>query len=210
MNLRRVLIVDDHQMVAEGLVKLLGGRFEILGTISDGRQAVDAIARLHPDAVLLDLTMPNISGLDVLRSMAERGVEAKTIVLTMHADPQLAVEALRAGANGFVMKESSSEELLTALDVVLKGGTYFASALTKDILTLMVSDQSRPRIELTPRQREVLRRVVQGERAKEIAQALDLTTRNVETIKYRLMQVLDVHSTAQLVRRAVEHRLVPL
>ena len=154
--------------------------------------------------------MPNISGLDVLRFLAERGLETNAIVLTMHADPQLAVEALRAGANGFVMKESSSEELLTALGVVLNGGTYLASALTKDIVTLMVGAGPRPRLELTPRQREVLRLVVQGQRAKEIAQTLDLSTRSVEAIKYRLMHVLDVHSTAQLVRCVVEHRLVPL
>jgi DNA-binding NarL/FixJ family response regulator len=210
MSLRRVLIVEDHRVVAEGLVRLLTDRFDVVGTIIDGRQAVDGIARLRPDAVLLDLTMPNVCGLDVLRRLAERRLETKVIVLTMHADPQLAVAALKAGANGFVMKESSSDELLTALGVVLTGGTYIASALTKDVLTLMVGAAPRPRVELTPLQRDVLRLVVEGQRAKEIAQKLDLSTRSVEGIKYRLMHVLDVHSTAQLVRRAVEHRLVPL
>ena len=107
------------------------------------------------------------------------------------------------------MKESSTEELLAAIGVVLNGGTYLASALTKDVLSLMVSAGPAPRLELTSQQREVLRLVVQGQRAKEIAQTLDLTTRSVEAIKYRLMHLLDVHSTAQLVRCAVEHRLVP-
>ena len=209
MSLRRVLIVEDHVVVAEGLVRLLGDCFDVIGIVVDGRVAVDAIAHLRPDVVLLDLTMPKISGLDVLRLVAERGVESNAIVLTMHADPQLALEALKAGAHGFVMKESSTEELLAAIGVVLNGGTYIASALTKDVLSLMVSDRPAPRLELTSQQREVLRLVVQGQRAKEIAQRLDLTTRSVEMIKHRLMHLLDVHSTPQLVRCAVEHRLVP-
>jgi DNA-binding NarL/FixJ family response regulator len=210
MSLRRVLIVEDHVVVAEGLVRLLGDCFDVIGIVVDGRVAVDAIVHLRPDVVLLDLTMPKISGLDVLRLVAERGVEPNAIVLTMHADPQLALEALKAGAHGFVMKESSTEELLAAIGVVLNGGTYIASALTKDVLSLMVSaGPAAARPELTSQQREVLRLVVQGQRAKEIAQRLDLTTRSVEMIKYRLMHMLDVHSTAQLVRCAVEHRLVP-
>jgi DNA-binding NarL/FixJ family response regulator len=210
MSLRRVLIVDDHQVVTDGLVRLLDDRFEIVGTINDGRLAVDEIARLLPDVVLLDLTMPNVSGFDVLHHLAKRGLETRTIVLTMHADAHLAVEALKAGANGFVMKEASSDELVTALGVVLNGGTYLASALTKPIVALMVSAGTKPQLELTAQQRGVLRLVVQGQRAKEIAQTLDMPTRTVEAIKYRLMQLLDVHSTAQLVRRAVEHKLVPL
>ena len=139
MSLRRVLIVEDHVVVAEGLVRLLGDCFDVIGIVVDGRVAVDAIAHLRPDVVLLDLTMPKISGLDVLRLVAERGVETNAIVLTMHADPQLALEALKAGAHGFVMKESSTEELLAAIGVVLNGGTYIASALTKDVLSLMVN-----------------------------------------------------------------------
>jgi len=209
MSLRRVLIVEDHMVVAEGLLKLLSDCFEVIGIVVDGRVAVDAIVHLRPDIVLLDLTMPHINGLDVLRQVTARGVDANAIVLTMHADPQLALEALKCGAHGFVMKESSTDELLTAIGVVLNGGTHLASALTKDVLSLMVSDGPAPRPELTPQQRDVLRLVVQGQRAKEIGQALDLTTRNVEAIKYRLMHLLDVHSTAQLVRCAVEHRLVP-
>ncbi len=209
MTLKRVLIVDDHEVVAEGLVRLLSDSFDVIGIVVDGRVAVDAIAHLRPDVVLLDLMMPNVSGLDVLRFVAARRLETHVIVLTMHADPQLAAEALKTGAHGFLMKESSSEELLTAIGVVLNGGTYLASAMTKDVLSLMVSAAPSPRLELTSQQREVLRLVVQGQRAKEIAHTLELTTRSVEGIKYRLMHVLGVHSTAQLVRHAVEHRLVP-
>jgi len=187
---------------------LLGARFEVVGVITDGLEAVDAIARLNPDIVLLDLMMPTISGLAVLRSATARGLAPNAIVLTMHAEPELAVEALKAGARGFVTKETSSEELLTAISVVLTGGTYLASALTKDVVTQMVGAGIRRRVELTAQQREVLRLVVEGRRAKEIGEMLALTTRSAETIKYRLMRLLGARSTAQLVRCAIERRLV--
>jgi DNA-binding NarL/FixJ family response regulator len=208
MSTPTVLIVDDHKVVAEGLMQLLGNRFRILGTIADGSLAVSAVDRLRPDIVLLDLSLPNVSGLDVLRGIREVGLKPTVIVLTMHADAQLAVEALRAGASGFVLKESSSDELLTALDVVLAGGTYLAMGLTKEIVTVMVGAETAPRVDLTAQQREVLRLVVRGQRAKEIAGALQLSTRSVEAIKYRMMHRLKVHSTAELVRCAVERRLV--
>ena len=208
MSVSRVLIVDDHRVVAEGLVALVGARYDVVGTITDGLEAVDAIARLRPDVVLLDLMMPHVSGLTVLRSAAARGLAPIAIILTMHADPPLAVEALRAGARGFVTKETSGDELLTALDVVLSGGTYLASALTRDVVTQMVGAAGR-RVELTSQQREVLRLVVEGHRAKEIGETLALTTRSVESIKYRMMRLLGARTTAQLVRRAVEGRLVP-
>ena len=208
MSLPSVLLVDDHKVVAEGLVKLLSQFYDIVDTITDGRLVLDAVSRLNPAVVLLDLSMPHISGLEVIRQLKEHGLKSSAIVLTMHADPSLAVEALKAGARGFVLKESSGEELLTALDVVLRGGSYLASALTKDVLTLMVGAADPSRVELTSRQREVLRLVVMGQRAKEIAGSLDMSTRTVESTKYKMMQALNVHSTAELVRYAIEHHLV--
>lgn len=208
MSLPKVLIVDDHKVVAEGLIRILGDRFEIVDTIMDGRLVLDVVSRLRPDIILMDLSMPNVSGLDAIRQLADHRVECKTIVLTMHADAALAVEALKAGASGYVLKESSTEELLSALHVVLQGGTYLASTLTKDILTLMVGATDPGSVELTTRQREVLRLIVQGQRAKEIAAILEMSTRSVEATKYRMMQALNVHSTAELVRYAIQHRLV--
>jgi DNA-binding NarL/FixJ family response regulator len=208
MRLPSVLLVDDHKVVAEGLVKLLSEEYEIVDTITDGRLVLEAVSRLRPDVIVLDLSMPNVSGLEVIRQLKERRLQFKAIVLTMHADPSVAVEALKAGASGFVLKESSGDELLAALDVVLGGGTYLASVLTKDIVTLMVGGADRSRVALTTRQREVLRLIVTGQRAKEIAGVLDMSTRTVEATKYKLMQALNVHSTAELVRYAIEHRLV--
>jgi DNA-binding NarL/FixJ family response regulator len=209
MSLPTVVVVDDHQVVTEGLVHLLRNQAEVLTTVSDGRLAAAVVARLRPDVVLLDISLPNVSGLEVIRQLRGTGVNSRLIVFTMHADAALAVEALTGGAAGFVLKDASAEELLAALRVVLEGGTYLPAAMTKEILTLMVS-ASEPRAELTAQQREVLRLVVQGQRAKEIASALDVSTRTVEAIKYKTMQQLDVHSTAELVRYAIEHRLVPL
>jgi DNA-binding NarL/FixJ family response regulator len=209
MSLPRVLIVDDHRVVVDGLVLLLGEQFEVVQTVTDARAALDAVLRLHPDIVIIDLSMPHLSGFEIIRQIAHRCPHTKAIVLTMHADGQLAMEAIRLGAAGFVLKEASGEELVTALGVVLRGGTYLASAVTKEVLTLMAGAAEPGRVELTAPQREVLRLLVQGQRAKEIAATLELSTRTVESIKYKAMHALNVHSTAELVRYVVEHRLVP-
>jgi len=204
----RVLIAEDHRVVADGLVLLLGERYEIVATVRDGSDVLDAARRLHPDVILLDVSMPHVSGLESMRQLREHDVQSRVIVLTMHADPELAVEALRAGASGFVLKESSGEELMMALDAVLGGSTYLAADLTKEILTLMVGPADLNLPQLTTRQQEILRLIVRGQRAKEIAGTLNVSSRSVEAAKYKMMQQLRVHSTAELVRYAIEHRLV--
>ena len=208
MSRPKVLIVDDHKVVAEGLIRLLGDQYEIVDTITDGRFVFDAVCRLRPDVIILDLSMPNVTGLEAMRQLKQHRIDFRAIVLTMHADANLAVQALKEGASGFVLKESSGDELLSALDVVLNGGTHLPSDLTKEIVTSMVGAADPGHVELTTQQREVLRLIVRGQRAKEIAGTLETTSRSVESIKYRMMQQLNVHSTAELVRYAVEHRLV--
>jgi DNA-binding NarL/FixJ family response regulator len=208
MSLPKVLIVDDHKLFAEGIAQLLKGHYEIVATVGDGSQLSEAALRLHPDVVLLDLSMPNVGGLEALGHRRAARIEYKTIVLTMHGDARLAIEAFKAGASGFMLKESSGDELLTALDAVLQGRTYLTSSLTKDVLEMMAEPSLSEGVKLTPRQREVLRLIVQGQRVKEIAGILDLSPRSVESIKYHIMQELDVHSTAELVRYALQHDLV--
>lgn len=209
MNRPGILIVDDHKVVAEGLVRLLGERYEILETIGDGRLVVDAALRLRPDVIVLDMSMPTMSGMEVMHQLSSRRIPARTIILTMYADPTLAVAALKAGAAGFVLKEASGHELITAVEEVLRGNVYLAAGLTKEIVTLMVgSNDPEAPLQLTGRQREVLRLIANGLRAKEVAATLDISTRSVEIIKRKMMQTLNVHSTAELVRYSVEHRLV--
>ena len=208
MDRPRLLIVEDHEIVIEALVKLLGRRYEIIGTLTDGRGVVEEVGRLRPDVLLLDLSIPHVSGLEVLQRLKARKIPFKAVVLTMHADPGLAVESLKMGASAFVLKESSGRELQDALQLVLAGRTYLSPQITKPTVLLMVQGMVPGTAALTERQLDVLRLVVRGQRAKEIAAALSLTTRSVEAIKYRVMQQLQVRSTAELVRFAYEHRIV--
>ena len=208
MNRPKLLIVDDHEIVIEGLVRMLGDRFDIVGTFTDGRAVVEDIGRLRPDVLLLDLSIPHVSGLEIMRRLKACKIPFKAIVLTMHADASLAVEALRMGASAFVLKQSNGRELEKALQLVLDGGTYLPPQITKHAVLLMVRGADPAKVELTARQRDVLRLIVRGQRAKEIATALSLSTRAVEAIKYRIMQQLQVHSTAELVSFAIEHRIV--
>ncbi|MGH9240853.1 MAG: response regulator [Vicinamibacterales bacterium] len=208
MDRPRLLIVEDHAIVIEALVKLLGRRYEIIGTLTDGRGVVEEVGRLCPDVLLLDLSIPHVSGLEVLQRLKARKTPFKAVVLTMHADPCLAVEALKMGASAFVLKESSGRELEEALQLVIAGRTYLSPQIIKPTVLLMVQGVVPGTAALTERQLDVLRLVVRGQRAKEIAAALSLTTRSVEAIKYRVMQQLQVRSTAELVRFAYEHRIV--
>jgi len=195
-------------MVAEGLKRLLSERAEIVATVNDGSMVVDEVRRSAPDVVILDISMPHVSGLEAIRQLRANHLDTKIIVLTMHADAALAVEALRAGASAFVLKESSGDELLIALDRVMNGQSYLAADLTKDIVTLMVGAGEPGRVSLTTQQREVLRLIVRGLRVKEVASTLGMSDRSVVATKQKLMQSLNVHSTAELVRFAVENRLV--
>ena len=208
MDRPRLLIVEDHEIVIEALVKLLGRRYEIVGTLTDGLRVVEEVGRLRPDVLLLDLSIPHVSGLEILQRLTARKIPFKAVVLTMHADPSLAVASLKQGASAFVLKESSGRELQEALQLVIAGRTYMSPQITKPAVLLMVQGSRPEAAALTERQLDVLRLVVRGQRAKEIAATLSLTTRSVEAIKYRVMQQLQVRSTAELVRFAYEHRIV--
>jgi DNA-binding NarL/FixJ family response regulator len=205
----KVLLADDHTIVVEGLQSLLKDQFELVGTVADGRQLVDAARKLRPDVIVTDLSMPVLSGLDALRQLKAGGVDAKVIFLTTHADARVATEALRAGASGFLLKQSAGDELITAIEDVLQGRTYLTPLLTKDVLANLTTPGAAERAVLTPRQREVLRLLADGKRMKEIAAILGLSTRTVETHKYEMMQTLGVGSTAELVKYAIKHDLIP-
>jgi len=203
-----VILADDHVVFTDGISQLLKGRFEVVAAVTDGSRLVETAARLRPDIIVADLSMPAVSGLDALKRLKANHDQSKVIILTMHADAELATEALRAGAKGFVLKQSSGEELLDAMEAVLQGRTYLTSAITEDVLVMMAGPKNPEGVQLSTRQKEVLRLIVNGRRMKEIAGVLDLSPRTVETIKYEMMRELRLHSTAELVRYAVEHQLV--
>ena len=201
-----ILIADDHTIVAEGLVKLLSERFDVVATVADGTALIEAAERLRPDIIITDVNMPSVSGLEALERLKKRGVASKFVILTMHKETSVATKAMRAGASAFLLKVSAGEELIDAIDEVLDGRTYLSPAVTKDVLAAF--DQPRgDGIELTPRQRDVLRLIVEGRRMKEIAAILDLSARTIETHKYEMMRVLGVQSTAELIALAVKRGL---
>ena len=208
MRRTKVLLADDHAIVAEGLATLLEGHFDLVGTVGNGSQLLEAARELRPDVIVADMAMPVLSGLEALRQLKAERIDAKVIFLTMHADAQLATEALRAGASGYVLKHSAGEELIRAIQEVLEGRVYLTPLLTKDVITTLTEPTTQPAVQLTPRQREVLRLIAEGRRMKEIAATLQLSTRTVETHKYQMMRALGVDSTAALVRYAIQLGLV--
>jgi DNA-binding NarL/FixJ family response regulator len=205
--LQRSPLPSGRVSVAEGLGKLLSGRFDVIATVADGAALVAAAEQFRPDIVIADLDMPALSGLDALARLKKRGVASKVVILTMHNEPTVAAKAMRAGASAFLLKHSAGEDLIDALDEVLHGRTYLTPAATRDVLAAFDGGRG-DEITLTPRQRDVLRLIVQGKRMKEIAALLDLSTRKVETHKYEMMRGLGVQSTAELVALAVKQGLV--
>jgi len=203
----RVLLADDHAIVAQGLATLLKDHFDLVGTVGNGDELIDSARKLRPDVIVADIAMPVLSGLEALRRLKAMRSEAKVIFLTMHADAQLATEAFRAGASGYVLKQSAGEELIAAIREALQGRTYLTPLITKDVIASF-TETTPPTVKLTPRQREVLRLIAEGRRMKEIAAILDLSTRTVETHKYEMMRGLGVESTAELVRYAIQIGLV--
>lgn len=208
MRRASVLIADDHAIVRDGLVSLLKEAYDVVGAVGDGRALLEAAVRLRPDVVVTDVSMPGLSGLEVLAALRSGKVASKVIVLTMHHDAALAAQALRDGAAGFLLKQSAGEELIAAIEQALQGHVYLTPPVVKQVMQRIADPAGAP-AQLTPRQREVLRLIVEGRRMKEIAAALQLSTRTVESHKYEMMEVLGVHSTAELVRYALQHRLVP-
>ena len=198
----RVLLADDHAIVAEGLAGLLRAEFDLVGTVGDGAALIAAVTDLRPDVVVADVAMPILSGLDALRRLRADGLDPKFLFLTMHDDPALVAEALRAGAAGYVLKQAAGEELIHAIRHVLGGQVYLTPPITRAALTALAAPPGGP---LTPRQREVLAHVADGRSMKEIAALLGLSRRTVETHKYEMMHTLGVQTTAELIRYAVDH-----
>jgi len=211
MALTTVLLAEDHTIVAQGLEALLKDKFKLLGTVQDGRALVEATGRLNPDVIVTDISMPLLNGLDAVRQIKSQRPQARVVVLTMHAEPELAVQAFRAGAAGYLLKMSPGEELVRAIEEVSRGRVYLSPLITKDLISVMIEAKSGPAgsSTLTPRQREVLQLIAEGRTMKEIASILHISPRTAETHKYAMMEVLGVKTTAQLIQCAVRLKLVP-
>jgi DNA-binding NarL/FixJ family response regulator len=206
----KVLLADDHEVVAQGLESLLKKSFDLVGVVHDGRALLDAAEKLHPDVIVTDISMPGLNGLDAIRQIRERRPVAKIVVLTMHRDTQLAVEAFQAGASGYVLKVSPAEELVRAIAEVAQGRGYVTTLLAKDLITILLEARgptagAQP---LTSRQREVLQLIAEGRTMKEVASILNISARTAESHKYEIMKVLGLETTAALIQYAIRSKLV--
>jgi DNA-binding NarL/FixJ family response regulator len=201
-------MADDHSMLLEAFTALLEPDFDVVGTVTDGRMLLQEFARLQPDLVLLDISMPLLNGLDAGRQLKALRSSVKLIFLTMSPDPELAGEALRLGASGYVLKSSAAHELKQAIQEALRGRSYITPLITNEVVGSLIAPRSdRPR--LTPRQREILQLLAEGKSMKEVAAILDLTPRTVAFHKYQMMERLRLRSSAELVHFAVKERIVP-
>ncbi len=210
----RVLLADDHLMVAEALKSLLTPEFELVGVVEDGRALIAAAEKLRPDVIVADVTMPQLNGIDALIQLRQGGDRTPVVFLTMHRDVSFARRALDAGAAGFVLKHSAPAELVTAIRAALQGKTYLTPQLAGEVLEAMKQGPEHagddPIDSLTPRQREVLQLLAEGRSAKEIAADLEISARTVEFHKYQMMETLDLHTNAELIHFAIKQGLVEL
>jgi DNA-binding NarL/FixJ family response regulator len=210
-NRHRVLIADDHTLVADLCKMLLEPEFDVVGTVNNGRAMVRAAVNLKPDVIVVDIAMPTLNGLDAGQQIKELLPSVKLVFLTMNNDIELAAEAFRRGASCHVLKTCAASELVTAVREALHGGKYMSRSLCKDDVnylcraeTKLVNEDQR----LTERQREVLQLLAEGKVMKEIANILNMTTRTVAFHKYRMMETIGAKSSAELVRYAVRNHIV--
>lgn len=209
----RVLIVDDHGVLRAALRAILGAEpaIEIVDEAANGREALQLASKTQPDVVLLDLSMPGLGGVEVTRQLRELLPEIKVLILTVHKDNSLLKEAIRAGANGYILKQAVESELIAAIHAVWRGDLYVHPTMTQALLKTLSQTpiiQDQPLEALTPREIEILRLIVQGYTNRQMADKLSISIRTVESHRGNLMNKLDMRSRVDLVRYATEHNLV--
>ncbi|MCX6574533.1 MAG: response regulator transcription factor [Candidatus Aminicenantes bacterium] len=213
MGKTSVLLADDHRIVLEGLRGLLGDEFEVVGTAENGRVLVEQAAKLRPDVIVADISMPQLNGIEAARQIKKTNKRVKIVFLTMHPDATYAADAFEAGASGFVLKHAAPSELVTAIHEAMKGRTYITPLVAGDLLRTYREGGS-PEKELlrktSPREREILQLLAEGRSGKEIASILNISPRTVEFHKYRMMEKLNIKTSAELVQYAVRHGIISL
>jgi DNA-binding NarL/FixJ family response regulator len=216
MPVTRILLVDDHKLLIDGLRSILESRkdIEIVGVANDGLEAIELTARHRPDIILLDISMPRLNGMDTARQILRDMPGTKIIMLSMHADRRYIQESLRAGACGYILKESASEEVIEALKTVKRGELFFSHSLRGQVLheyvEMIRGGGSTGCSPLTLREREVLQSLAEGKSTKEIAELLNISVKTVESHRKQVMDKLDLHSIAELTKYAIREGLTQL
>ena len=211
----RIVLADDHRMVREGLCGLLAKleNVEVVAEASDGRQALALVKTHQPDLLLTDIGMKGMNGLEAAARVAKEYPHVRVIILSMHAHEEYVWQALQSGVSGYLLKESGTAELEFAIMAVSRGETYLTPSISKHIVDdyiRRVGGDKRPLDRLTPRHREILQMIAEGDTTKKIANTLHLGVKTVETHRTQLMERLDIHDIAGLVRYAIRHRLIEL
>ena len=205
----RVLLADDHQTLREGLKALLERQgLQVVAEASDGRAAVEAARKLHPDVVVLDMAMPILNGVEAAREIASVSPQTVVILLTALADARFAVDALRAGIRGFVDKSQGADELLRAIREVWEGGLYLGPRASQAVVDACMASYDQRGDRLTPREQQVVRLVAEGKATKGIAEELGISVKTAEFHRARIMEKLNIHTTAGLVRYAIREGMI--
>jgi DNA-binding NarL/FixJ family response regulator len=205
----RILLADDHAMVVEGLRALLENSYEIVGVAADGRAMLEVACKLHPDVIVVDVSMPSLNGLDAAERLKTLLPDVKLVFLTMQDNSNLAAAALRLGAVGYVLKHSAASELMTAISAVLQGKSYVTPKLRPENWAVREARAQQYSKELTPRQREVLQLLAEGRGMKEIAAILEVSNRTIMYHKYHIMQEFNLKNNADIVLFAIKQHLIP-
>jgi DNA-binding NarL/FixJ family response regulator len=210
----RVILVDDHEIMREGMCALLKRRpeVEVIGQAADGRAAVDMARKLRPDVVIMDIGMPNLNGIEATRQMLDENPNLRVMALSTHSDGVIVAKMIKAGATGYMLKESAFAELVDGLNLMAEGKTYLCSKISKVVFADYVNMLTNPRIDgsdgLTGREREVLQLIAEGNTTKEIAQMLNLSPKTIDSHREHIMEKLDIRNIAGLTRYAIRDGLV--
>lgn len=205
----RIVLADDHQVVRQGLKVLLEQKgCTVVGEASDGHATVQLVKQLHPEVVVMDLGMPLLNGIDAAREIRKALPKTPTIMLTMHAEEQYVLEALRAGVRGFVLKSEAATDLIRAIQEVVGGSTYLSPRVSKSVVQAYLNKTDIPEDPLSDRERQVLQLIAEGKSTKEIATLLSVSAKTVESHRLRLTTKLNTHGIAGLVRYAVRSGLI--
>lgn len=213
MNPVRILLCDDHLLIRASLKSLIGEfpGIDVVGEAGDGREALEHVAKLSPNVVLMDIAMPGLNGLEATRRLVKDYPQVRVLMLSMHGDESHVLQALRAGASGYVLKGSAPRELEMAIEAVARGEIFLSPAISKHVIDVYLNraeGQANSLDLLTPRQREILQLIAEGKSSKQIAQMLDASVKTIESHRASLMERLDIHDVAGLVRYAIRHGLV--